>query len=269
VRNVRLLVSYDGSQYFGWQRQDGFDSVQQRIEEALHALIGTRVSVQGAGRTDTGVHALGQVAHVHLETRLDDGHLLRALNAHLPSSVVVRKLETCREDFHARFAAVSKRYVYVIATTRFAPPFGAAHAHWCPYALDLARMRAAAGLLLGSHDFKPFSSTGSPRGTSVRTVQRVHFHARRDRLAIFVQANGFLYNMVRTIAGTLIDVGRGRLDPSIVARALAGGSRDLLGPTAPPGGLYLVSVQYEERAFARPEAAPHGAPGVFPKLLLP
>lgn len=263
MRNVRLLVSYDGSAYFGWQRQDGFDSVQQRIEEALHALTGTRVAVQGAGRTDTGVHALGQVAHVHLETRLDDGHLLRALNAHLPSSVVVRRLETCPDDFHARFSAASKRYLYRIATTRFAPPFGAAHVHWCPYALDLGRIRAAAELLLGRHDFRAFSSTGSPRGTTVRHLQRVHWLAHRDLLAFLVQADGFLYNMVRTIAGTLIDVGRGRLEPSIVARALAGGSRELLGPTAPPGGLYLVSVQYEERAFVRPEAAPHGSPGVF------
>jgi tRNA pseudouridine38-40 synthase len=269
VRNVRLLVSYDGSAYFGWQRQDGFDSVQERLEAALHALTGTRVSVQGAGRTDTGVHALGQVAHVHLETRLDDATLLRALNAHLPSSVVVRRLETCPEDFHARFSAVSKRYLYLVATTRFAPPFGAAHAHWCPYALDLARIRAAARLLLGRHDFRAFSSTGSPRGTTVRHLQRIHFLARRDRLAFLVQADGFLYNMVRAIAGTLIDVGRGRLEPSIVEEAFAGGSREILGPTAPAGGLYLVSVQYAVRVFVRPEPAPHGSPGVFQRRLVP
>jgi len=269
VRNVRLLVSYDGSKYFGWQRQDGFDSVQQRIEEAFFALTGGRVAVQGAGRTDTGVHAFGQVAHVHVETRLGDEDLLRALNAHLPSSVVLRGLETCAHDFHARFAAVSKRYVYVVATTRFAPPFGAEHVHWCPYALDLGRMRAAAELLLGLHDFRAFSSTGSPRASTVRRLQRIHFLARRERLALVVQADGFLYNMVRTIAGTLLDVGRGRLEPSIVARALSEGSRALLGPTAPASGLYLLSVQYAERAFARPDRAPHGPPGVFTRGLRP
>ena len=269
MRNVRLLVSYDGSKYFGWQRQDGFDSVQQRIEEAFFALTGGSVVVQGAGRTDTGVHALGQVAHVHVETRLEDDVLLRALNAHLPSSVVVRKLETCAHDFHARFAAVSKRYVYVVATTRFQPPFGSAHAHWCPYALDLGRMRAAGDLLLGRHDFRAFSSTGSPRASTVRSLQRVHFRARLETLAFVVQADGFLYNMVRTIAGTLIDVGRGRLEPSTVARALAEGARDLAGPTAPAAGLYLLSVQYAERPFARPDRAPHGRPGVFPLRLRP
>jgi tRNA pseudouridine38-40 synthase len=245
VRNVRFLVAYDGSAFFGWQRQDGFDSVQQRLEEGLHALTGVHATVQGAGRTDTGVHGLGQVAHAHVDTRLDDDALLRAWNAHLPRTVVLRRLETCAEDFHARFSAVSKRYLYLTVTTRFPPPFGAAHCHWTPSRLDFARMRGAAGALLGRHDFESFSSSGSPRTSTVRNVQRIHFLLRKDRFAFVIQADGFLYNMVRAIVGTLLDVGRGRLDPSVVAAALQGAPRATLGPTAPPGGLYLHSVQYE------------------------
>ena len=264
MRNVRLLVAYDGSLFFGWQRQDGFDSVQQRIEEALLALTGAHASVQGAGRTDTGVHALGQVAHVHLETRLGDEELLRALNAHLPASVVVKRLETCPADFHARFSAVSKRYAYLTATTRFPPPIGKSFVHWTPSALDFARMRRSADALLGRHDFASFSSTGSPRASTVREVQRIHFVLRRDGFAFVVQADGFLYNMVRAIAGTLLDVGRGRLEAGVVARALEGAPRSTLGPTAPPRGLYLLSVQYAETVFAGCERAAHGSPGVFP-----
>ncbi len=264
MRNVRIQIAYDGSKFFGWQRQDGFASVQQTIEEALHALTGLQASLQGAGRTDTGVHALGQVAHVHVDTRLDDERLLLALNAHLPESIVVRRLETCREEFHARFSARSKRYAYLTATTRFAPPFGREYCHWTPHPLDLAAMRTAADGLLGRHDFRAFASSGSPRASTVREVQRIHFQARRNRLVFVVQADGFLYNMVRIIAGTLLDVGRGRFDRSVVPRALEGGARSTAGPTAPPGGLYLLSIQYDEEVFRGPDAGPRGRPGVFP-----
>lgn len=251
MRNVRFLISYDGSKFFGWQRQDGFVSVQEALEEAILAVTSRHATVHGAGRTDTGVHALGQVAHAHVDTRLEDERLLFALNAHLPESVVLRRLETCREDFHARFQAVSKRYLYRTELSRFPSPFGHARTHWIPYALDLAAMRAAAGLLLGRHDFRAFSSTGSPRASTVREVQRIHFLARRDCVAFVIQADGFLYNMVRAIAGTLLDVGRGRLPADVVRAALESGERKIAGPTAPAGGLYLLSVQYPELVFTR------------------
>jgi tRNA pseudouridine38-40 synthase len=249
VRNLRLLVTYDGSRFFGWQRQDGFDSVQQSLEEAVLAATGCRATVHGAGRTDTGVHALGQVASLHLDTKLDDDRLRHALNAHLPDGVVVREAETCEDGFHARFHATSKRYAYLTVTSRFAPPFGRAHCAWTPWPLDVARMRRAGRALVGRHDFAAFGNTGSPRSTSVRTIQHLRFVARRERFWFVVQGDGFLYNMVRTIAGTLIDVGRGKLDEGAIARALASGRRDEAGPTAPAGGLYLLSVQYPERPF--------------------
>jgi len=249
VRNIRLLIAYDGSRFFGWQRQDGFDSVQQSLEEAVLAATGRRTTVHGSGRTDTGVHALGQVASLHLDTRLTDDRLRHALNAYLPEGVVVREAETCDDAFHARFHATSKRYAYQIATSRFAPPFGRAHQAWTPWPLDAARMRRAGRALIGRHDFAAFGNTGSPRSTTVRTIQHLRCVARRERFWFVVQGDGFLYNMVRTIAGTLIDVGRGKLDEGAIERALASGRRDDAGPTAPAGGLYLLSVQYPDRAF--------------------
>ncbi|MCY2960296.1 MAG: tRNA pseudouridine(38-40) synthase TruA [Planctomycetota bacterium] len=250
MRNVRLLVAYDGSRFFGWQRQDGFDSVQQSLEEAVLAATGQRATVHGAGRTDTGVHALGQVASLHLDTRLTDDRLRHALNAHLPPGVVVREAETCADDFHARFSAVSKRYAYHVVTSRFAPAFGCTQTHWISWPLDVPRMRRAASALLGTHDFAAFGNTGSPRATTVRTVRHLRFVARRERFFFVIQGDGFLYNMVRTIAGTLIDVGRGKIDEGACARALESRERDDAGFTAAASGLYLVSVQYPERPFA-------------------
>jgi tRNA pseudouridine38-40 synthase len=263
MRNRRALIAYDGSSFFGWQRQDGFASVQQALEEAIAQATGEIATAHGAGRTDTGVHALGQVASFHLESALDDDRLRHALNYHLPEGVAVRRLETCADDFHARYAARGKRYVYTVATARFRPPIGRAYAHWVPHALDLRAMRAAAALLVGRHDFRAFGNTGSERKTTVRTLARARWLARRERLALVLEADGFLYNMARTIAGTLLDVGRGKLAPAAVARALESGERDDAGVTAPAHGLCLLSVRYPERAFAGRDRGPHGAPGAF------
>lgn len=263
MRNVRILVAYDGSGFFGWQRQDGFDSVQQRLEEVLHALAGERVVVHGSGRTDTGVHALGQVAHFLVGTPLEDERLRHALNAHLPPTIRVRRLETCRADFHARFDAVGKRYLYRVATSRFRPPFAPTLTHWIHDPLDLAAMRAAARPLVGRHDFAAFGNTGSPRATTVRTLRALRIVARQRGFGIVVEADGFLYNMVRTIAGTLIEAGRGKLGPADVERALASGERTAAGPTAPACGLYLLRVRYPESIFPGPDRGPRGVPGLF------
>ena len=238
-------------------------TVQEAFEEALLEFNGERATVHGSGRTDSGVHAFGQVANFHLETRLGDDRLRHALNAHLPRGVVVRRLETCEGDFHARFSATGKRYLYVTQTARFRSPFGWGTTHWVSSTLDLAAMRDAAARLRGEHDFVAFSSTGSERSTTIRTIQSLHIFARRERIAFAVQGNGFLYNMVRIIAGTLLDVGRGRLDPECMSQALETGDRSLLGPTAPSAGLYLVSVLYPEAIFTGADHGPRGTPGAF------
>lgn len=263
MRNVRMQVAYDGSRFFGWQRQDGFPSVQEALEDAIEAATGERVSVHGAGRTDTGVHALRQVASFHVDTRLDDDRLRHALNAGLPEGAQVRRLETCRDDFHPRFDARSKRYLYLTLTTRFRPPFAQDLAHWVPHALDAAAMRRAARQLVGRHDFRAFSSSGSPRASTVRRLLDVRLVLRRERVAFVFHGEGFLYNMARILSGTLLDIGRGRLAEEHVGRALAEGRRDLVGPTAPAAGLYLLAIRYAEPAFRGPDAGPYGVPGAF------
>ena len=263
MRNVRMLLSYDGSCFHGWQRQDGFCSVQQELEDALHALCGERVVVHGAGRTDTGVHAVGQVAHSLLPSLLEDDRLRHALNAHLPTSLRVLRLESCSSGFHARFDALSKRYAYFTATSRFPPPFAPELRHWVHWPLDLDSMRAAARELVGRHDFQAFGNTGSPRATTVRTLRGLRLVARREGFVILVEADGFLYNMVRTIAGTLLEVGRGKISPAQVREALRTGERTLAGPTAPACGLYLWRVRYPETVFSGSDRGPSGVPGIF------
>jgi tRNA pseudouridine38-40 synthase len=263
VRNVRIEVAYDGSRFYGWQRQDGFGSVQEALEVALEGLLGEIVTVHGSGRTDTGVHALRQVASFHVDTPLVDDRLRHALNAHLEDGVVVRRLETCDDEFHPRFDAIGKRYLYLTLTTRFRPPFAQRFAHWTNQPLDAVAMQRAARAIVGEHDFRAFSSTGSERKTTVRTVRDVKLVKRRERFAIVVEANGFLYNMVRIIAGSLIDIGRGRLDAGCVERALASGDREELGATAPPDGLYLLRVRYRDRPFRGADRGQKGVPGLF------
>lgn len=258
MRNVRVLVAYDGSCYHGWQRQSGFPSVQEELEGALATLVGEPVSVHGSGRTDTGVHALGQVASFHLETRLDDTTLRNALNAHLPSDVVVRAAETCPDDFHARFSARGKRYAYAVTTAPVRSPFARRRAHSVRGPLDTGAMQRAAAQLLGRHDFRAFAGAGSPRRTTVRSLQHARWIVRRERLVLVVQGDGFLYNMVRNLAGTLLEVGRGKLAPEEVGAILAGRDRRRAGPTAPAHGLYLLRVLYPEPVFA---ASGSGAAG--------
>ena len=263
MRNVRFLVAYDGSRFFGWQRQDGFETIQQELEEAFEALAGSAVVVHGAGRTDTGVHARAQVANAHVDTRLDDHQLVHALNAHLPVGITVRRLETCSSDFHARFAARGKRYAYFLSTDSTRPPFAPELCHWMRVPLDLEAMRQAALAFTGTQDFSALASAGSPRHDNVRTLRPVRLVVRRRMLGFVVQGNGFLYNMVRTLAGTLLEVGRGRMAPERVAEILASRDRRLAGPTAPAAGLWLLRVLYDPPCLTAPLVGPRGAAGVF------
>ena len=263
MRNVRIRVAYDGSQFYGWQRQEGFESVQEAIEHALEDLTGEHLTVYGSGRTDTGVHALGQVANFHVDSHLSDNRMLYALNAHLPESVTVDALETCPDEFHAQGSAVGKRYLYLVHTAQFRAAFGRTHHHWMPDALDLGAMRRGAAHIVGERDFSALANAGSPRKSNVRHVRAVRIVPRHDRLAILVTGNGFLYNMVRTIAGTLLEVGRGRMSEDFLPELLASGDRSLAGPTAPAAGLYLVRVFYADPCFRNPQYGPRGRPGVF------
>ncbi len=258
MRTLKLTLAYDGTRFVGWQRQAQGTSIQGLLEEAVARLEGAPVTVHGAGRTDAGVHALGQVASVGVTCALDAGTVLRAMNAHLPEDVRVTGVEEAAADFHARFSARSKTYRYLIRLARTPNPFDRAYAWHLSDPLDLAAMQEAAGVLVGTHDFAAFRSAGTDVSTTLRTLTQselVEVPAARPfapseldpasrLLAYEVAGNGFLRHMVRAIVGTLVDVGRGRRAPADVRAMLTGGRRSDAGATAPPQGLFLVRVDY-------------------------
>ena len=250
VRFYRATVAYDGAAYFGWQWQKDHPSVQAVLEKALSTITGRFVRVTASGRTDAGVHAIGQVISFAVATRLDPDTLVRALNANLPPDVVVRDVALAPDGFHAVRDAVSKRYRYVIQDGGVRDVFARRYAWRLPWRLDPEPMVRGGRLLLGEHDFAAYETSGSKRVSTVRCVTDLTVERSRttpwDRIEIEVEANGFLYNMVRNIVGTLMLVGRGEQPPEWVADVLASKDRRRAGPTAPPQGLFLVSVRYED-----------------------
>ena len=255
MRTLKLTVAYDGTEYVGWQRQAAGVSIQGCLETVLRDIEGAPVSVVGAGRTDAGVHALGQVAGVRLDARIEPGALARALNARLPGDIRVVASEAAPDTFHARFDAVAKSYRYRLAHGPFMSPFLRRYAWHVREPLDVEAMTEAGRTLVGEHDFAAFQAAGSSVGTTVRTVfdltvRRVSPGARAgadggaDTTVIEVRGSGFLRHMVRTIAGTLVAAGRGRRSPGEVERALRAADRGAVGPTAPPRGLFLIGVEY-------------------------
>lgn len=249
VRTLKLTTSYDGTAYGGWQRQDNADTVQGRLEAALAEVEGRRVTVHGAGRTDAGVHALGQVASFTLVHPIETLRLARALNAKLPSDIRVLGVEEADPRFHARYAAKRKRYRYRIDRAAVASPMERRYAWHVPEALDIQRMAAAGATLVGRHDFAAFQTGSSEAGvlSTVRTIFDLGVTAESDRLVVVeVEGNGFLRYMVRAIVGTLVEVGMGRRAADDMAAILASSTRSRAGPTAPAHGLLLVHVDYQD-----------------------
>jgi tRNA pseudouridine38-40 synthase len=256
VPRILLRVAYDGTAYAGWQRQENGPSIQAALERALAPLAGDGVIVTGAGRTDAGVHAEAQGAHVDLPAGIDPDVVVRATNSRLPADIRVRSAAVVPDEFHARFSAVAKTYRYSWLVSRIGHPLLArTHCLVAP-PVDLVAMGGAASRLLGTHDFAAFQSTGSPVTSTTRTMLGVDLGVRPAAdlglqlsegeriLELELKGDGFLRHMVRAIAGTLLEVGYGRRSPADMDRLLAGASRSEAGPTAPPHGLTLLHVDY-------------------------
>jgi tRNA pseudouridine38-40 synthase len=249
MRTVKLTLAYDGTAYAGWQVQPGEKTVQGAVEQALAKITGQSIRAIASGRTDAGVHALAQVVSFRTENRLSCEVLRRALNAELPRDVAALEVVEAADGFHAVRDAVRKRYRYLIHDGPVRDVFRRRYCWQYPNRLDVDKMGRAAQTLVGTHDFSSFETSGAERENSVRTVYELSVERGRagqhDLVTIEVEANGFLYNMVRAIVGTLVEVGRGAEAESWVADVLAAADRRAAGPNAPPQGLVLVRVDYE------------------------
>ena len=249
--NYRLLIQYDGTDFHGWQVQENARTIQGELERVIGMLESENVSVVGSGRTDAGVHAEGQVANVHLNRGLEPDRLRAAINGNLWRDIRILSAEKAPDEFHARFSARQKTYLYRMVNAPVMSPFWRRFAHHVTRPLDLARMTEASRLLLGEHDWTAFASTKTDGESKVRTVFDCSLEsvwddrARASIIEFRITANGFLRYMVRSLVGTLLDVGHGLKDSDTIHTALVGGDRSLAGNTAPANGLTLLRVDYD------------------------
>ncbi len=247
MKRIMLIVAYDGTNYSGWQVQPNADTIEGRLNTTLSSLLGEEICVTGASRTDAGVHSMGNVAVFDTESRIPAEKMALAINARLPEDIIVQKSMEVNADFHPRKCDCVKTYEYRIFTGRMENPQLIRYT-WHRYGqMDIEAMRRAAACLVGEHDFTSFCAVASDALSKVRTIYSIDVEKQGDVLTIRVKGNGFLYNMVRIIAGTLVNVGMGRTDPEDIPGILEGRDRRLAGPTAPAKGLTQVGIEYEEK----------------------
>jgi len=245
VRTIKLTIEYEGTNYQGWQIQPSGQTIQGVIQDRLKRLTGESSQLIGSGRTDAGVHALGQVAHFKTESRMDANTFQRALNSLLPEDIVIRRAEEVEVEFHARRSVRSKVYKYRILNRTTPPAIGRQYIWYVPQKLDLDEMKKATCSLVGEHDFSAFRSVGSSIRSSVRNILRADWKRGKGGLLRFeIEATGFLKQMVRAIVGTLVEVGRGKIDAEGFREILESRDRRKAGPTAPARGLFLKEVKY-------------------------
>ncbi|GBF31922.1 tRNA pseudouridine synthase A [Desulfocucumis palustris] len=247
MRNIKLTVAYDGTRYHGFQEQrgTGLPTIQEELEKALQLLSGQVIRLIGAGRTDSGVHARGQVVNFDAgDWRIPTDRIPLAMNSRLPVDIAVLSARDVPEDFHARFSAVAKTYIYSIYNSRVPDPLLRRFTYFVPRMLDHGAMDGAGAMLVGRHDFSAFKAEGTPVKSTVRTIYGLNVGRHGNIIKITVRGDGFLYNMVRIIAGTLLEVGLGKQSPEYLLAVLKSKRRELAGATVPPQGLCLLEVEY-------------------------
>ena len=255
MSNFKMTLQYEGTRYQGWQRQDSTDNtIQGKLEALLSKMTGQKVEVQGSGRTDAGVHALGQVANFHADTEMTPEEMLEYINRYLPEDISVISLEQASERFHSRLNARGKTYCYRVICSGLPHVFDRGFAHMITEDVDIDAMCRAAGYLLGTHDFKSFTSNKRGKKSTVRTIEEIRiertgsFSMKRqgieDEVRFTYSGNGFLYHMVRILTGTLLEVGTHKRKPEEILEILASGSREMAGELVPAKGLTLMEVRY-------------------------
>ena len=243
MRNLKLTIQYDGTKYCGWQKQPNSPGIQGTIEYAIYEITKEKVNITGSGRTDAGVHALGQVANFKTNSIIPVNRIPDAINAKLPKDISIVDCQEVEENFHSRFSAKGKIYRYLIYNRPYRSPLYKDTSYHVKYELDIEKMREEAKSLIGTHDFKGFMSSGSAVKDTVRTIYDITIKKSEDLIVLEVEGNGFLYNMVRIIVGTLVDIGRGRINTSMEG-IIDSKDRGMCGHTAPAHGLFLKKVNY-------------------------
>ncbi len=243
-KNYKLTIAYDGTRFFGWERQPGRDTVQGKLEAVLERLQGRPANLIGAGRTDAGVHARAMVASVRLDVKETPEEIRDYMNRYLPDAIAVREVKEAGERFHARYNALGKTYRYTCFDGPVKPVFDRKYVTMLEFSPDVDKMRQAASYLVGEHDFASFCGNPRMKKSTVRLVDTILIERRKDRVIFTFHGTGFLQNMVRILVGTLLEVGRGRWQPQQVQSILETKDRAQAGPTAPPEGLCLMKVDY-------------------------
>ena len=245
MKRVGMIIAYDGTNYCGWQIQPNGVTIQGVLNETLSKLLGEKIEVKGASRTDAGVHALGNVAVFDTNARMPAGTISFALNQFLPEDIRIQLSEEVEPDFHPRYCDSEKTYEYRILNRTFPIPTERLYSYFYHYALDTEKMREATSYLIGQHDFASFCGAGAQVKSTVRTITAMSVERDGDMVTIRVSGTGFLYNMVRIIAGTLIEIGNGQYPPERMKDILDAKDRAYAGPTAPAHGLTLIGIRYE------------------------
>lgn len=245
MRNIKLTIEYDGKDFNGWQKQPNKLNIQGTIEQAIKCVTGEDVELNASGRTDAGVHAIGQVANFKTDSKIPIEKFAIAINSRLKKSIIIKKAEEVDERFHSRLSCKKKTYRYVINNSEEGSAIYRNLETHIPQKLNVDKMKEAIKYFEGEHDFKAFKASGTSSKSSVRTIYNAKVYRQDDRIYIELTGNGFLYNMVRIIAGTLVDVGLGKIEPKEISRIIEDGKRENAGKTLPPNGLYLLNVVYE------------------------